>query len=89
MALRPDGIIQLMGEPVDAPAPTPVDRTSWPVRVYRLGAEPPEDLSATTTAEERLAMMEPLALEAYALSARSWPAYLRAESPVRLRRLGE
>lgn len=59
------------------------------MRVYRLGAEPSEDLSATTTAEERLAMMEPLALEAYALSGRSWPSYRRAECPVRLRRLGE
>ena len=78
-----------MSGPVDPPAPTPVDRSSWPVRVYRLGAEPSDDLSATTTPEERLAMMEPLALEAFALSGRSWPAYRRAESPVCLRRLGE
>jgi len=76
-----------MGEPVDAP--TPVDRRSWPVRVYRLGAEPSEDLSATTTAEERLAMVDALTLEAYAISGHAWPAYRRAESPVRLRRLGE
>jgi hypothetical protein len=59
------------------------------VRVYRLGAEPSDDLSATSTAEERLAMMEPLALAAFALSGRPLPTYRRAESPVALRRLGE
>jgi hypothetical protein len=59
------------------------------VRVYRLGAEPSDDLTATTTSEERLAMMEPLALEAFALSGRPLPNYDRGESPVALRRLGE
>lgn len=29
-------------------------RRSWPVRKFRLGEEPDEDLSATTTAKERL-----------------------------------
>lgn len=89
MAPTPDGIIEPMGEPVDAPTPTLVDRGSWPVHVYRLGAEASDDLSATTTPEERLAMMEPLALEAFALAGRSCPAYRRAESPACLRRLGE
>ena len=40
------------------------DRSGWPVRVYRLGSEPPADLSATTTAEERLEMVWALTLEA-------------------------
>jgi hypothetical protein len=66
-----------------------VDRGSWPVRVYRLGAEPPDDLSATSTPEERLAMMWPLAVEAFSLSGRPMPAYRRAEAPVAVRRLGE
>jgi hypothetical protein len=79
----------MSSEPADPAAPTPVDRGSWPVRVYRLGAEPSDDLSATSTPEERLAMMEPLALEAFALSGRPLPTYGRAESPVSLRRLGE
>lgn len=65
------------------------DRGSWPVRVYRLGTQPSEDLSATSTAEERLAMMEPLAREAFALSGRPEPTYARADSPVARRRLGE
>ena len=59
------------------------------MRVYRLGSEPSEDLSATTTPEQRLAMMEPLAREAFALSGQPLPAYRRADSPVVLRRLGE
>ena len=57
------------------------------MRVYRLGAEPPDDLGATSTPEERLAMMWPLALEAFSLTGRPFPAYRRAETPVALRRL--
>ena len=60
-------------------------RRSWPVRVYRLGAEPGDDLGPTTTAEARLAMMWPLALEAWTLAARPVPTYSRAETPVSLR----
>jgi hypothetical protein len=59
------------------------------VHVHRLGEEPPDDLSALTTPEERLAMMELLALEAFALWGRPLPSYGRGESPVVLRRLGE
>lgn len=62
-------------------------RREWPVRVYRLGDEPRDDLRATTTAEGRLAMMWPLALEAWALSGRPLPSYSRAEAPVTLRPL--
>jgi hypothetical protein len=50
--------------------------------VYRLGAEPGDDLSGTTTAEERLAMMWPLALEAWTLAGLSVPGYARHETPV-------
>lgn len=60
-------------------------RADWPVRVYRLGAEPGDDLSAFTSAEERLAMMWPLALEAWDLSGRAVPRYPRGEAPVSLR----
>ena len=45
-------------------------RRDWPVRKFRLGHEPGDDLSATTTAEERLAMMWPLAMEAWTLAGR-------------------
>ena len=58
-------------------------RASWPVRIYRLGEEPSDDLSDSTTAEERLEMMWPLALEAYSWAGIPIPTYTRAETPVR------
>jgi hypothetical protein len=61
-------------------------RRSWPVRKYRLGEEPCEDLSATTTAEERLRMMWPLALGAWSLSGRPLPDYPREKTPIRVLR---
>lgn len=61
-------------------------RRSWIVRVYRLGAEPADDLSDSTTAEERLAMMWPLAVEAWSLTDRPIPTYARGDAPVRLLR---
>lgn len=59
-------------------------RRSWPIRVYRLGEEPDDDLSATTTAAERLAMMWPLAMDAWASSGKEIPDYPRNETPVRI-----
>lgn len=64
-------------------------RGAWPVRAYRLGQEPPDDLSAETTPEERLASMWPLALEAWQLAGRRLPSYDRAHIPARLFRPGE
>jgi hypothetical protein len=57
-------------------------RRSWPVRVFRLGAEPGDDLSSSTTPETRLGMMWELALEAYTLSGLSVPGYPRHQTPV-------
>ena len=62
-----------------------MSRSSWPVRVFALGEAPGDDLSATTTPEQRLAMMWDLALEAWQLSGRELPAYDRAATPVTLR----
>lgn len=59
-------------------------RRDWPVRVFPLGREPGDDLSATTTPEQRLAMMWPLALEAWALTGRPMPDYARETMPVRV-----
>jgi hypothetical protein len=64
-------------------------RGSWPVRRHQLAEEPSDDLRATTTAEERLAMMWPLAVEAFSLTGQPFPAYVRGETPVARRRLGE
>jgi len=63
-------------------------RESWPVRVYRLGEGPGDDLSATTTVAQRLAMMWPLALDAWSLTGRPLPAYARREALVARRALG-
>jgi len=57
-------------------------RRTWPARSYSLGREPGDNLSAITTAEERLAMMWPLALEAWLLTGRGLPEYERALAPV-------
>ncbi len=63
-------------------------RKSWPIRAFRLGEEPPEDLRATTTPAERLAMVWQITLDAWALSGRPLPDYPRAEAPVRVLRSG-
>ncbi|MCW5892993.1 MAG: hypothetical protein KIT14_20960 [bacterium] len=64
------------------------DRSRWPVRRYRLGAEP-EDVLETTTPAQRIAMMWPLAREAWLLSGRPLPIYDRSSIPTRLYRRGE
>ena len=58
-------------------------RGTWLVCKYALGQEPDDDLRGTTTAEERLAMMWPLALEAWSLTGVPIPVYDRASMPVR------
>lgn len=60
-----------------------IARASWPVRKHRLGEEPSDDLSDFTTAEERLQMMWPLALDAWKLAGRPIPDYKRGEAPAR------
>ena len=64
-------------------------RLAWPVRAYRLDQEPPDDVSAETTPEQRLASMWPLALETWRLSGRPLPSYDRAHIPARLFRPGD
>ncbi len=55
------------------------------MRVFRLGEEPGDDLSGTTTAEQRLAMVWPLTLEAWALAELPMPTYARHETPISFR----
>jgi hypothetical protein len=43
-------------------------REGWPVRRFRLGDEPSDDLSASTTPIERLAMVWPLSISAFELA---------------------
>ena len=60
-----------------------VARRAWPIRKYRLGEEPSDDLSESTTPTQRLEMMWPLALEAWSLTGKPLPDYARDEAPVR------
>jgi len=62
-------------------------RRRWPVRLYRLGEEPGEDQSGLNTPEQRLSMMWDLARDAWALTGRPLPEYLRHETPVTCRPL--
>jgi hypothetical protein len=64
------------------------ERASWPVRRFKLGEEPSEDLRETTTAEQRLAMMWPLALDAWASMGKPLPEYTRDTMPGRIVRRG-
>jgi hypothetical protein len=59
-------------------------RHTWPVRVFRLGEEPDDDLLTTSTPAERLAMLWELTLDAWTLAGRQLPEYSRAETPVRV-----
>jgi hypothetical protein len=60
------------------------ERSHWPVTKFRLGQEPSDDLSESTTATERIAMMWPLAESAWKLAGKSLPTYDRRSTPVQL-----
>ena len=57
-------------------------RRHWPIRILRLGEEERDDLSAVTTAEQRLAMVWQLSERMWELSGQPIPQYERAKIPV-------
>lgn len=57
------------------------------MKLYRLGDEPVDDLTASTTPEERLELLRELTLRAWKLTGRGFPSYTRHETPVRVTRL--
>lgn len=60
---------------------------SWATaRVFRLGEEPRDDLSATTTAEERVELLRELSERAWRLTGRSAPTYSRRQIPIKVTR---
>ncbi len=63
-------------------------RAGWPVAVRPLGAVE-DDISDVTTAAERIAMMWPLAQEAWRLAGLPIPGYDRSHTPSRVFRPGE
>lgn len=94
-ARRPQGQTRSrMQTPKDSPVPDQdaeraaraAARGVWPVRCYALGQEPAEDLTATTTPAERIAMVWQLTLDTWALSGMPIPDYPREQSPGRVLR---
>lgn len=59
-------------------------RSKWPVRRFKVGDEPTDDLSGSTTMPERLAMMWELAEQAWLLTGKEYPDYERADAPGRV-----
>ncbi len=59
-------------------------RSSWSVKVFRLGEEPGDDLSDRTTPEERIAMMWRLAVDAWTAAGLCLPGYTRDRMPGRV-----
>jgi hypothetical protein len=57
-----------------------------PVRVFRLGSEPGDDLSRQSTAAERVEMVATLSQRMWDLTGRAVPAYARERMPVRVLR---
>ena len=66
-------------------ATSELDRTS--VKVFRLGYEPKDDLTESTTPEERLEILRELTDRAWRLTGREFPSYSRRETPVRVARI--
>ena len=64
------------------------NRVPAPVRVFPLGEEPRDDLTQSTTAPQRIAMLRELTKRAWALTGRPLPRYPRKEIPVRVMRGG-
>jgi hypothetical protein len=67
-----------MGRSAEAAAS---ERRTWPIRRFRLGEEPSDDISDVSTPRERFAMMWPLAKAAWLLAGRDLRDYTRGESP--------
>lgn len=64
-------------------------RSQWPVHVKQLDEPEFDDLSGTTTPEQRFLMVWPLTLEAWRVAGLAIPEYVRAEAPTRLLTLVE
>jgi hypothetical protein len=66
----------------DARADEGVSYGAWSARICRLGEEPTDDLSAVTTAEERLGMVAELTARMWFLTGRPLPSYARSRIPI-------
>lgn len=57
-------------------------RANLPVHIYRLGDEPPDDLSATTTPSQRLDMVAELSARVFEIAGLPAPSYARKDIPI-------
>ncbi len=64
-------------------------RAAWPVRRASLDDDGRAELCAATTPEERIAMMDGLAREAWELAGKPFPTYDREHAPIRRTTLAE
>jgi hypothetical protein len=64
-------------------------RANWPVKVGSLTDPPQDNLLATTTAEERVAMVWAITKDVWEMSGRTIPDYPRDQIPGRVIRPGE
>ncbi len=71
-----------MASPTDGPGPSP--RSPWPVRLLAQGEASGDDLSASTTAEERIAMVWELSRRMWLLTGRPWPRTSREALPIQV-----
>jgi hypothetical protein len=68
----------------ESPESRRASRRAWPVRVYRLGEEPGDDISGVTTPSQRVEMVWELSARAWKLTGKPAPVYRRTEMPVRI-----
>ena len=61
-------------------------RRDWPIRRYRLGEEPSDDLSAAATPGQLVAMVWPLTVLSWRLAGLDMPGYERRHAPGAVRR---
>ena len=69
---------------MDQEPPIRRNRTKRPVRVFRLGEGPGDDLSNSTTPSERLEMVWTLPDRMWELTGKPLPSYRRSEMPLRI-----
>jgi hypothetical protein len=72
-----------MSDDRDAYAERAAKRNGWPVQRFQLGSEPSHEVVGATM-NERLAMMWPLALDAWASTGKPLPSYERHNMPGRV-----
>ena len=79
----------MASHPSEAEAQRRAARAAWPIARFALDDDAADDISAVTTAAERIAMMWSLAETAWKLAGRPLPTYDRRNMPARVFRPGE